>query len=82
MPDPTPLGARQETIERWLRSVGAVHEDAAGVTVVITPEVLSDFAKWVTAVQREVIAQQLEALPAHTIAARCADHVRSLRAEH
>lgn len=80
--DRTPTGAQLEVIEDWLRSVGEVRHNPHGFTVVLTPELLRDFAEWVAAVQRETIAQILEQMPEGTRAAHAAEAVRTMRADH
>jgi hypothetical protein len=80
--DLTPVGARIETIEDWLRAFGDVRESDCGFTVVLTPDLLSDYAEWVAACQRECIAQVLETMPEGMRARHCADFVRQMRGEH
>ncbi len=80
--DLTPVGARIETIEDWLRAFGDVREHERGFTVVLTPELLSDYAEWVAACQRQCIAQVLEVMPEGMRARHCADVVRQMRGEH
>jgi hypothetical protein len=80
--DLTPIGARIETIEDWLRAFGDVQEDAFGSIITLTPDLLSEYAEWVAACQRECIAQALEAMPEGMRARHCADVVRQMRGEH
>jgi hypothetical protein len=80
--DSTPVGARIETTEDWLRAFGEVQEHAFGSTVTLTSELLSDYAEWVAACQRECIAQVLETMPEGVRARHCADTIRRMRGEH
>jgi hypothetical protein len=80
--DRTPAGAQAESIEAFLLEVSEVREHADGVTFVLTPEMLQDYAEWVAASEREAIAQALEAMPKHVTAAQAAGFVRRVRGEH
>lgn len=80
--DRTPMGAQMDVIEAWLQSVGEVQEHSNGFTVALTTEMLRDYAEWVAAFQREMIAQVLEAMDDDVQANCCADAVRRMRAEH
>jgi hypothetical protein len=80
--DRTPVGAQTEMIEDWLRRVGNVQEHSHGFTVVLTPDLLRDYAEWVAACQREAIAQVLEHMPDGAWAKHCASAVRRMRGEH
>lgn len=82
MTDRTPAGAQAESIEAFLLEVSEVREHADGVTFVLTPEMLQDYAEWVAASEREAIAQALEAMPKHVTAAQAAGFVRRVRGEH
>ncbi len=78
----TPWGAHPDIVDHWLHQVAAIHQDGDGLTAVITPEMLVDFAEWVAAAQRETIAQILECMPETTQARHCAAAVRNMRAQH
>lgn len=78
----TPIGAQADVIEEWLQRVGEVRHHNNGFTVVLTPELLRDYAEWVAACQREAIAQVLERMPDGTWAKHCGAAVRQMRAEH
>ena len=78
----TPLGAQTDMIEEWLARVGEVREHNNGYTIVLTPELLRDYAEWVAACQREVIAQTLERMDDGVWAKHCGVAVRQMRAEH
>lgn len=80
--DRTPIGAQTDMIEDWLARVGDVQEHPHGFTVVLTPELLRDYAEWVAACQRECIAQVLEGMPDGAWAKHCASAVRQMRGEH
>ncbi len=80
--DRTPFGAQTEIIEDWLQRMGEVQEHPHGVTVLLTPELLRDYAEWVAACQREAIAQVLECMPEGVWARHCGDAVRRMRGEH
>ncbi len=80
--DRTPLGATPDSLEEWLRATAEVREHAAGVTFIVTPEALQDYAEWVAAAQREAIAIALESLPERVSAAAAAGFVRRLRGVH
>lgn len=80
--DRTPIGAQVAEIEDWLFNVGRVQENPDGVTVVLTTDMLRDYAEWVAALQREMIAQVLDAMDDGVWANHCGDAVRRLRAEH
>jgi hypothetical protein len=80
--DRTPAGAEPESIEAFLLQVGEVREHADGVTFVLTPEMIQDYAEWVAASEREAIAQALESMPKHVTAAQAAGFVRRVRGEH
>jgi len=80
--DRTPIGAQVEVIEDWLTSVGKVQESQSGRTVVLTTEMLCDYAEWVAAWQREMIAQTLDTMDDGIWANCCGDAVRRMRAEH
>ncbi len=77
-----PAGAEPESIEAFLLQVGEVREHADGVTFIVTPEMLQDYAEWVAAAQREAIAQALEAMPVGVGAAAAAGWIRRLRGDH
>ena len=80
--DRTPFGAQTEAIEEWLQHVGEVRHHANGFTVVLTTDLLREYAEWVAACQREAIAQVLERMPDGTWAKHCGAAVRQMRAEH
>ena len=80
--DRTPFGVQTEAIEEWLQKVGEVQHHPQGVTVVLTTEMMREYAEWVAACQRECIAQVLETMPDGTWAKHCGDAVRQMRAEH
>lgn len=80
--DRTPFGAQTELIEEWLQKVGEVRHHKRGFTVVLTTELLRDYAEWVAACQRESIAQVLELMDDGVWAKHCGDAVRQMRAEH
>lgn len=80
--DHNPFGMRPEAIEDWLQRVGAFQEHGSGMTLYLTTEIMRDYAEWVAAWQREMIAQMLEVMPDDVIANRCGDAVRQMRAEH
>ena len=80
--DRAPIGTETEVIEDWLRQVGEMQETAHGLSVVLTTELLREYAEWVAACQRECIAQVLERMPDGYWANNCADAVRQMRAQH
>lgn len=80
--DRTPTGAQTELIEDWLARVGEVREHPHGFAVVLTPELLRDYAEWVAACQREAVAQVLERMPDGVWAKHCGNAVRRMRGEH
>lgn len=80
--DRTPVGAETGVIEEWLRQVGEVQETQHGLSVVLTTELLREYAEWVAACQRECIAQVLERMPDGYWANNCAAAIRTMRAQH
>ena len=69
-----------EHIEEWLSRCAEVRDD--GCTLVITPEMLQNFAECVAAYQRELVAQMMEAKPDGVWANTCGNNIRTLRASH
>lgn len=71
-----------EVVEDWLRQFGDTVEHPGGITVMLTPELLRDYAEWVAAYQRECIAQVLEHMDDGIWAKHCGSAVRRMRGEH
>lgn len=80
--DRTPIGAQTDMIEEWLMRVGEAQEHTNGYTILLTPELMRDYAEWVAACQREAIAQVIERMPDGVWAKHCGDAVRRMRADH
>lgn len=80
--DRTPIGAQTDMIEEWLMRVGEAQEHTNGYTILLTPELMRDYAEWVAACQREAIAQAIERMPDGVWAKHCGDAVRRMRADH
>lgn len=80
--EPTQLSTQAEAVEEWLMRVGEIREHDSGCTVMLTPEMIRDYAEWVSAYQREAIAQVLEQMGDGVWAKHCGETVRRMRAEH
>lgn len=78
----TPPGIGPEAIESWLRRAGEIRATEDGYSLVIDTEAMQNFAEYVAAAQREVIAQVLEGMPDGVAANMCGAAVRRMRAQH
>lgn len=70
-------------LEAWLRQVGEVTSSSSnGFTVELNKDSLNNFAEFIAASQRELIARTLETMPDGLWANRCGNRIRTMRAEH
>jgi len=70
-----------ELVECWMHE-SCLSERDDDQMLLMSPAMLADFAEWVSATQREFIAQMLESMPANISARQFAQVVRTMRAQH